>query len=179
MRGATSVIVLLVVEIVTSHVLNQRISKWQKLTHQPKCIEARSDKYATFRHHRQPGFLAAIKFVHVSGRIRCHYSPVHNSNWGCRRNVQSNLGIFLTDWKDHIIFPNKRQAYFAENGRWYGLAGYDASSAELVMSNFADPIYVNGNQRLRIWYGEDLYDHSEEDNYGKVCMDVYGYLLWL
>jgi hypothetical protein len=102
---------------------------------------------------------------------------VHNSNWGCRRNVQSNLGIFLTDWKDHIIFPNKRQAFFAQSGRWYGLAGYDASSPELVMSNFADPIYVNGNQRLRIWYGEDLYDHDEENNYGRVCMDIYGYLL--
>ena len=45
------------------------------------------------------------------------------------------------------------------------------------MSNFADPVYINGNQRLRIWYGEDLYDHGEEDNHGKVCMDIYGYLV--
>ena len=147
------------------------------MTKHPKCIGARSEKYATFRHNGKPGFLAAIKFVHASGLIRCENAQVHNTNWGCTRDVKSNIGIILTDWKDHIIFPNKPKEVLSKSGGWYGLAGYDASSSELVMSNFADPVYVNGYQRLRIWYGEDLFDSSEENNHGKVCMYVYGYLL--
>lgn len=158
--------------------LFKNLGEWQKITHHPICIKARFDEYATLRHHGKPGFLAAVKFVHSSGHIRCHNAKVHNSNWGCSHTVQSNLGIFLTDWKNHVIFPTKAQAEFAAQRQWwYGMAGYDSTSPELVMSNFANPIYLNEDQRLRLWYGEDLFDRSEEDNHGKVCMHIYGYFL--
>ena len=102
---------------------------------------------------------------------------MYNSNWGCDKSVHSTLNIFLTDWKNHIIFPKERDVKFSQAGKWYGLPGFDEISPELVLSDFANPFYLHFNQRMRIWYGEDLFDVSELDNHGKVCMDVYGYLV--
>ena len=42
-----------------------------------------------------------------------------------------------------------------------------------VGNDLTTPMYGVKEQQLRIWYGEDLYDQSESDNYGASCVDVY------
>ena len=150
---------------------------WKKLNRTPRCIGAKNDHYSSLQYQGESKFLAAIKLVYLKGQIRCFDATVYNSNWGCVKGIDANLNIFLTDWKNQVIFPKKRDVTFSGAGKWYSLPGFDEISRELVMSDFANPFYVYSNQRMRIWYGEDLFDVSEWDNHGKVCMDVYGYLV--
>lgn len=149
---------------------------WKKLNRTPRCIRAKGDHYSSLQYQGPSKFLAAIKFVFLNGQIRCFSSNVFNSNWGCIKGGAS-LNMFFTDWKNHVIFPKSRHVTFSGKGKWYSLPGFDEISPELVMSDFANPFYLYSNLRMRIWYGEDLFDVSESDNYGKVCMDVYGYLV--
>jgi hypothetical protein len=58
---------------------------------------------------------------------------------------------------------------------WYILHEYDAHAHELVFSDAGFRNLYNG-LRMRIWYGEDLYDYSEADNHGRTCMDIYVYV---
>lgn len=50
---------------------------------------------------------------------------------------------------------------------------FDSMSSVLVFQRFDDPLYVAPGQQLRVWYGEDLKDVSEDDNGGQTCADVF------
>ena len=77
---------------------------------------------------------------------------------------------------NHLIYPKKESIVFA--GLWYILPGvHELGSKELTFTDFATPFYLQKFMYLRVWYGEDLKGWREEDNYGRVCVDVYAHFL--
>lgn len=122
-----------------------------------------------------------MKLVYREGSVRCASSTLHNSRWGCFSHpCQDNalLNVVVTDDNDNIIFPAKK--YLKSAGLWYYLPFTDArSSDELVFTDYANPVYLASNAKVRIWYGEDLKDWKNADNAGKVCVDVYGHFIQL
>lgn len=62
---------------------------------------------------------------------------------------------------------------------WYWVPfASTASSKEIVFTDFANPFYFPMNKQMRIWYGEDLKDWTEGNNYGRVCVHVYAKFLY-
>jgi len=53
----------------------------------------------------------------------------------------------------------------------------DKHSDELVFFNFDYPLYLHPYMELRVWFGEDLKNWSESDNQGRVCVDVFAYVI--
>jgi hypothetical protein len=81
--------------------------------------------------------------------------------------------LFISDTRNQRIYPSPT-LISTRTGGWYDLPGYGPNSPELV---FSDPgfRYLYYGQKMRIWYGEDLYNYTEGDNHGYTCMDVYVY----
>ena len=119
-------------------------------------------------------FIGAIKLVHRSGYVSCAENG--GSNWGCRARGTS-LAMIITDAKNRIIYPSPRLATVTSGG-WYTLPGYTSSSPELILTDFGNPKYLITNEKLRIWYGEDLKGYTESDNHGSTCMDIYAYFIF-
>jgi len=64
------------------------------------------------------------------------------------------------------------------SGLWYSMPVVDDKhSDELVFSNFDYPLYLHPYMELRVWLCEDLKNWSESDNQGRVCVDVFAYVL--
>ena len=144
--------------------------RWVKLNKSPVCFGARGNQYGRFSYHRNI-FVSQFMLVHRSGTVSC--SKSHKSAysyWGCNPNHVS-IAVVLTDEQNRILAP----ATVNKNG-WYNLAGYTSSSSALVFCAPKKPQCIFRNTELRLWYGEDLKGHTESDNGGKACADVYGLL---
>ena len=50
-------------------------------------------------------------------------------------------------------------------------------SQELILSVLSTPNWTCSEQELRLWYGEDIMNLSEEDNGGTVCVNVYAFFV--
>ena len=137
------------------------------------CTEGKGKKPAVFTPRLQ-GTVTKIKLVYKSGFIRCANSKKHNSNWGCWDHAilkRDGLNMVITDAHDAILLPTKFDFPF---GKWYKLKGVNSKSKELVFETEV-PMYISRSCPLKVWYGEDLVDHTTEDNSGKVCFQVYGF----
>lgn len=60
---------------------------------------------------------------------------------------------------------------------WYNLVGYIFFLFVVVFCSFKKFYCVFSNSELCLWYGEDLKGYIESDNIGKMCVDVYGFLV--
>ena len=81
--------------------------------------------------------------------------------------------FIIVDATNQLMYPSPKLIK-VQHG-WYILHGYDAHAHELVFSDAGFRNLYNG-LRMRIWYGEDLYDYSEADNHGRTCMNIYVYV---
>ena len=86
--------------------------------------------------------------------------------------------MIITDAKNRIIYPSPRLVTVDSGGR-YSLPGYTSSSPKLILTDFGNPKYLITNEKLRIWYGEDLKGGTESDNHGSTCMDIYAYFIFI
>ena len=141
--------------------------RWVKLNKSPVCFGAKGNQFGRFSYH-QNVFVSSFMLVHRSGKVTCNKSQY--SYWGCAPNI-SALAVLLTDQNNKILAP---EASTVGKGVWYNLAGYSSSSAVLVFSAKKKPQCVFANNELRLWYSEDWRGHTERDNGGKTCADVYG-----
>ena len=85
-----------------------------------------------------------------------------------------SLAAILTDNQNKIIAPDA-STVDSKTG-WYNLDGYTSFSSVLVFCAPKKPHCVFANSELRLWYGEDLFGHTESDNGGRTCADLYGLL---
>lgn len=94
------------------------------------------------------------------------------SNWGCQKNY---IRVVVTDKTDTVMLPAK--AGINKNMQKYTVSGFTSMSSELPLHTVADPIEVHGEEEYRIWYTEDLYNYTENDNDGIVKTDVYAIII--
>ena len=144
-----------------------------KLSLSPVCFGAKGDQFGNFT--APAGRLAAIKLVWRYGYVSCSTSvPSYWSYWGCNDHlsIRPRVNVVITNLSNHILLP-PNQFISYESSKRYKIPGYNSLSRELVLSVFMNPISVPSSQVLRLWYGEDLTNQSEEDNGGRVCTDVY------
>ena len=147
--------------------------RWLKVNSSPVCFEARNNQFGTF-YVPSSGNLAAIKLVHRYGNVSCHTGSTSNwSYWGCGADppLRGQVNVVITASANYVLFPPDR--FNASDTKWYKIPGYNSLSPELVLSRFSHPYWVDSSQELRLWYGEDLVNQSEEDNDGRACCDVY------
>ena len=81
--------------------------------------------------------------------------------------------MVITDALDSILLPTK---FDFPDGKWYKKNGINSKSKELVFNNDVG-MYISKSCPLKVWYGEDLVDFTAEDNTGKVCFQVYGFMI--
>ena len=104
----------------------------------------------------------------------------NSSRWGCHGYGSFKaypLNVVITDKQNNLIFPLPQ---FIKNsaGLWYDMPVVDDKhSDELVFSNFDYPLYLQSHMQLRVWFGEDMKNWAEGDNQGRVCVDVFGYVI--
>ena len=122
------------------------------------------------------GNLVAVKLVHLFGYVSCDVSDsTFWSFWGCGENnslgLKALVDTVITDDHNNILMP-PTQLVKLRSGKWSKIPGYNSQSPEIVLSRFTTTS-VHRGKRLRLWYGQDLANLSEEDNGGKVCCKVY------
>jgi len=132
------------------------------------CFGARDSKYGKFE-LQQEGMMTGIKIVHKGGYVTCNNNA--KSNWGCTPG-HVHLSVYITDTANQKILP-KHVTEVGSSKAWFVLPGYNSKSPELVFTDMCSPMYAHKGQELRLWYGEDLVGHTESDNGGKSCADVY------
>ena len=135
-----------------------------KLQKKNVCFGARGNKFGSFK-LTEAGTLNSIKLVHKSGYVSCMSGSSGNSNWGCGGDAISTV---VTNGNNQLLFPRD----MSSDG-WYTLPSRNSKSMELVLDKSTSLIRMNKGDELRIWYGEDLRGHTESDNHGRVCVDVY------
>ena len=140
------------------------------------CFGAKGDSYSWFTVPIN-GSLVAVKLVHRFGYVSCDVKFRKNwSFWGCGEHKYKGLNrlvdTVITDDHNRILMPPTQLEKNIDDLKWYKIPGYNSQSPEIVLSRFS-PTSVHRGKRLRLWYGEDLTNLSEEDNGGKVCCKVY------
>ena len=124
--------------------------------------------------------VGALKLSYRKGQVRCVSDVSYNSRWGCHGYSSFKaypLNVIITDKHNNMIFP-LQQFIKHSAGLWYDMPVVDDKySDDLVFSNFEFPLYLQPHMELRIWFGEDLKNWAEGDNQGRVCVDVYAYVI--
>ncbi|XP_020896946.1 alpha-tectorin-like [Exaiptasia diaphana] len=151
-------------------------SEWVKMNFDEVCFGARNDAYGSFVNHVKGGRVAAIKLVYLRGFVRCANSAVHNSRWGCsgiKKLSHFPFNVIGTNQNNRVLFPKEEILVYST--MWYNLPFADNQhSNELVFTgDYFNSFHFPLNDQMKIWYGEDLANHSERDNHGRVCVDVY------
>ena len=112
-------------------------------------------------------YWVGIKLVHKSGGIQC-CTGCSLSSFGCSGS-KNQVGTFITTEKksEWIMPPLETPLLFG----LYDLPGFDYLSNEIIIKDYNQS--VQEGQILKIWYGQDLVNVSEENNSGIHCVDVY------
>ena len=143
---------------------------WKKINTGPVCFGARDDSYGAFN-IGESGVIRTFKLVHLTGSITCNpdYPP---SYWGCEFP-----GYRDTRLQTVITFKNRSALLLADYrkncGHSYKIEGVGVNEPELRFNNLPSPISVSVGDEFQIWYGQDLYYCSEDNNSGETCADVY------
>ena len=147
---------------------------WVKANTLPVCFGARDNKYDSF-HVPYGGKIAAVKLIYLSGYVTCSGHISHWSFWGCGNHpsVRHHVSLAITTSSNALLMPpNQFFTFQGGAGKWAQLPGYNSLSPEIILPRFS-PYSVSSGQELRLWYGEDLVAHTEADNAGLVCCNVY------
>ena len=133
------------------------------------CVGAKDDSYVDFTYPGPSKTVAAIKLSHTKGRISCQ--AIYDSYWGCKP-TDPKIGMVI-----HLIDNNKIVplcSKIAQDG-FYMLPGYTSMSTSLEFrAPEFEPTYIQEGNKIRVWYGEDLYRPDlEYDNRGGTCFDMY------
>ena len=125
------------------------------------CFGAKNNTFGRFQVEFS-GSITAVKLVHLNGKVSCGKSW---AKWACNPGVEK-LRTFITDASNTTILPRAKN-------RSYKIPGYNSSSSEIIITDFPNPLYLSSGQDLRLWFGDDLFDHHEDNNKGTVCTNVF------
>ena len=143
---------------------------WKKVNTGPVCFGARDDSYGAFN-IGESGVIRTFKLVHLNGSITCNpkYPPCY---WGCDNPGYGDRRLLTV-----LTFKNRSALLLADYrkncGHSYKIEGVGVNEIELRFNNLPSPISVSVGDEFQIWYGQDLYNCSEDNNSGQTCADVY------
>ena len=147
--------------------------KWKKINTGPVCFGARDNSYGAFN-IKESGVIRTFKLVHLSGSIRCNpnYPP---SYWGCDHPLLGDTRLQTV-----ITFKNRSALLLADYRKKdchysYKIEGVGVNDNELRFNNLPTPISVSVGDEFQIWFTQDLYYCSEDNNSGQTCADVYAW----
>ena len=151
--------------------------KWEKINTGPVCFGARDDSYGAFN-IRESGVIYTFKLVHLNGSIRCNpaFPP---SYWGCEHPLfgDTRLQTILTfKNRSALLLADYRKIYCHYS---YKIEGAGVNETELRFNNLPSPISVSVGDEFQIWFTQDLYYCSEDNNSGQTCADVYAWYAWI
>ena len=113
-----------------------------------------------------------MKLQHVSGYVTCNTLKPVNSYWGCYGHP-TRLFTAITDEQENIIFPsNSGILKLRPYKRDFFPPGKNDLSPELILPSVT-PVRVSRGQVFKVWYTEDLMQHTVSDNGGTHCVKVY------
>ena len=131
--------------------------KWNVVT-----VGSSNDNYATIRVNIPSGRYK-LKLVSITGYLSCIGAAYmeYFTTFGCMKQDGTNeIRMVVTDTNNTALLPNSK--------------GYshDGKISKSVFITFNDPIDLQFGQDLRIWYKDDLENHSEHDNFGLTYIRV-------
>ena len=149
---------------------------WRQLNTSPVCFSATGSQYGTFKMPSGDNLqLIKLKLEHLHGYVSCYKPSVPNwSPWGCSYGFQKPDYVFvaITNTGNEILLPPSELQLGPTDARFF-IPGYPSQGHELVLSVFKNPLDVQSEQEMRLWYTEDLLDFYNGDDGGRVCCDVY------
>jgi len=154
--------------------LMQADGEWQPYGKEV-CLGGSNDNFGFFRVPKS-GFLTEMRIDYQHGLLTCNEEdPNHLSRFGCNGDkTKGAFSIFVTNQYKKALLPDNQQA-LPEHPYFYNIIGHDAQSADNFTLKAVNPTYINANDELRIWYGEDLHNRHEQDNGNSVvCVNVFG-----
>ena len=138
---------------------------WQ-LQQSNVCFGAKNDSFGSLT-LKYKGPLLGLKLRHRSGFVNCNANG--RSFWGCQNSRY--ISIAITDEDNKVVLPES-----LDTKGWVYIPGYDVDSKEVVLDDDGKKMNVYRGMQMRLWYGEDLRNHAEEDNIGRCCVDVFAKL---
>ncbi|XP_057292244.1 uncharacterized protein LOC130614803 [Hydractinia symbiolongicarpus] len=131
------------------------------------CFGAKNDSYGKFTISHN-GRLVSLKFRHKRGTVTCNNEDsIVGSRWGCWKFPKTIYISITTDKNQTVISKD----VVNETNFKYNLPGFDGNSPVLIITGYNQTVQTG--EELRVWYNQDLKDHSEENNDGISCADVY------
>lgn len=102
-----------------------------------------------------------LKFVFKHGGLSCN-NELGMRRWGCFD--EKRLALVVSDADGYVIMPDAA----SESNEYYVRPGFHANSEELVLLDFATPMYAYRNQDVKLsWLP------NKEDHVGATCADVH------
>ena len=136
---------------------------WRKVNSAPVCFGANDNRFGRFE-IEVGGVVEAVKLVHLYGLVNC-VLKIGKTKWGCTSHAR-HIRVFVTDASNSILLPMGET-------KMYTIPGYHSNSTEIVFSGFASPLHISSGYELRLWYDQDLYDSTENNNGGTSCADIF------
>lgn len=135
------------------------------------CFGAKDDSYGKFNITHN-GRLVSLRFRHKKGTVTCNNerSPV-GSRWGCWKFPESINIAITTGMTSNFNQPVISKDVINETNYKYKLPGFDGNSPVLTITGYNQT--VQAGEELRVWYNQDLNNHSEDNNDGMSCADIY------
>ena len=81
----------------------------------------------------------------------------------------------ITNAEKEALLPSAEELRASDKNYSYSLNGITHTTPELVFPDLPNKVSLSRNQELQIWYGQDWIDHSEDNNGGTTCVDVYAW----
>eukprot|EP00794_Sanderia_malayensis_P019927 gene19927-21879_t len=164
MKVLAAILLLNLVAIVSS------AAKWTRLNHRPVCYGAKGNSFGVFHVEKQVKAYQ-VKLVRISGQLAC-VSAGFYSYFSCIVH-RDQFEVHVTDSKNKIIVPPIPVRYKAGYGAWYYLNGHRYGANTVVISTGVHPYTFKRGKEYRVWNGEDLFNLTEYDNSGHICVNVY------
>merc|ERR1712071_9405 len=141
---------------------------WTKLGE--TCYGTKDNSFGTVVLPRA-GTVVALKLTHTSGKLYCKaswFGKRIGSLWAC----EDDIATVVTNSRDHVLLPKRGKVQ--PSSKWfYKLPNHTPNSPYLIFTDYSRSIVLAKNEKLRVWYGEDLIkSFFTMDNGGKHCISV-------
>eukprot|EP00794_Sanderia_malayensis_P009994 gene9994-11015_t len=138
---------------------------WKKLNGHPVCYGAKGNSFGVFLVSKTTRAYQ-IKIEHITGSLTCN-----RRNYGYFRCSNHAFEVHVTDVGNRVIVPAAPVQYYKKP--WYRLNGNDKAAKSVVLSTGLNPYTFLKHKTYRVWYGEDLFNFTEHDNAGNMCVNIY------